>query len=382
MWLFYVLTLLPLAVGAVLWFAKSEVVWWEWLASFLAALLISVIFHALAFNGMTGDVETWSGEVTHVIRYPRWVEKTRHEEDITNEKGEKTGTRVWYTYTTHPEHWKAYSNIDTEREIEKSTYLDLCYKFGNNIQKKWVHKNDFDSGDHHIYPCYNETGYCQPINDFMSFTNRVKAAPTLFSFPPVPQGAPVFEYPKNDNWFSSDRLLGSASQNIDLLEWDRLNARLGGAKKVNLIMVGFPSGTAQMTAEHQKSKWIGGKKNDLVICYAGGDRTKNPEWVTVFGWSEEEICKENLESLILYKPINNNLIPLIEKEVRANYKIKDWKKFDYITIEPPTWSYWVFFIVLIGTQIGYWIWACNNGEGKGSPLFCAFQRQYRRFSYR
>lgn len=373
MWLFYVLSILPLCVGAFFWYRNDEVVWWEWILSFIAAFLVSVLFHVMAFKGMTNDYETWSGQIDKVVHYPRWVEEVEHTETTTDKDG-KTTTRTYYTYTTHPEYWAAYSNIDTNRRISEQTYRDLTFKFGNKTIQKWAMKTGFYSGDHNIYTCNNETGYCCPINDWVTFENRIKAAPTLFSFPPVPSSAPVFEYPKNDNWFSSDRLIGLANNHIDLLEFDRMNARLGPIKRVNVIVIGFAKGTPEITAEHQRAKFVGGRKNDLVICYAGGDMGTKPEWVSVFGWTESEICKENLKSLLLDRPINNDVLPIIEKEIVATYKIKDWEKFDYINIEPPMWSYFVFFIVMIGTQIGYWIWACGNKEGKGSPLFSAFSR--------
>lgn len=54
------------------------------------------------------------------------------------------------------------------------------------------------------------------------------------------------------------------------------------------------------------------------------------------------------------------MLDLIEKEIAASYKIKDWSAFDYITIEPPSWSYWVFGIVLILSQGVFYYWAHQN----------------------
>lgn len=376
MWVFYILSLLPLIAGAIIWYCRDEVVWWEALLGFGVGLLCSALFHILAFAGMTRDTETWSGEITHVIYYPEWVEEYEEAETYTDSKG-NSHTRTVTRHRTHYRKWVAYSNIDSENEITKDTFHRFASEFGGNIRTQWKWKSGFDSGDHNIYPCYNETGFCRPVNEERSFTNRIKAAPTLFSFPQPPKGTPVFEYPHTSDWFNSARLVGTASQHIDLQQFDRMMAKLGPAKKVNLIVVGFPSGSPDAIGKYQQAKWIGGKKNDLVICYAGGGLNAKPEWAFVFGWTEQDLVKQNLQSIMLENNINNSLLPLIEKEVRATYVIKDWKKFDYITIQPPTWSYFVFFIVLIATQFGYYIWACGNECEKQSMIgqFSSFSRQ-------
>jgi hypothetical protein len=138
---------------------------------------------------------------------------------------------------------------------------------------------------------------------------------------------------------------------------------LGPSKKVNLIMVGFPADSSEMMGQYQQAKWIGGKKNDLVICY-GADAAK-ASWCYVFGWTEADIVKQNLQSIILAAPVDNNILPAIEKEVYASYVKKDWHKFDYITIQPPNWSYWVYAVVMLIAQSGFWFWACTNEFEKG-----------------
>ena len=94
----------------------------------------------------------------------------------------------------------------------------------------------------------------------------------------------------------------------------------------------------------------------LVLVYGGTDPV-HPKWVKVFGWTEQELVKRNLETILLRNPVNSSLIPLIEKEIRQNYQLKDWKKFDYIAVNPPTWTYIVSLIVTIAIQIGLMIWS-------------------------
>jgi hypothetical protein len=153
-----------------------------------------------------------------------------------------------------------------------------------------------------------------------------------------------------------------AANVINLFEFDKMNGRLGPFKKVNVIMCGFTGGSVSLGVA-QESKWIGGKKNDLVICY-GVDDNRKVTWSYVFGWTEKDIVKRNLENIVLTNPINNNILPLIENEIRSNYEIKDWRKFDYLTIPIPFRFYIYFIIFMVITQVGYYIWAFTNQEEK------------------
>jgi hypothetical protein len=359
MWLFYVLSLIPLIIGAIFWLRSKKIVLWEWGIAFGASILLSFIFHVISFWGLTHDNETWSGQIEKITHFPTWVERVVTTHSETDSKGH---TRTWTTvsYDTHHEYWRAETNIDSSRNISENMFFDLRNKFGGNvkIQKPW--KSGFCSGDPFIYETYNETRYLCPINEHRSFENRVKACPSLYSFPPVPKNSIAIDYPQNNNWFASDRLLGTSKQFIDLFLFDQMNSRLGPTKKVNVIIVGFPARTSQQVALEQQSKWIGGKKNDFVIVFAAGDLITPPEWVSCFGWTESEIAKANLNSVLLRMPVNSGWLSIIENEIKANYQIKEWKKFSYLEIEPPLWTYILFIVFLVITQTGIWVWANVN----------------------
>jgi hypothetical protein len=218
-------------------------------------------------------------------------------------------TEIYYTteHRTHRECWTAYTNIGDSHDVSRAFFGDITQNFGGKITTERPHKSGFDSGDPNAYVAYNKTGYIYPVTSKRSWTNRVKAAPSLFSFSKVPDGSPVFEWPENPDWLHSQRLLGTAAKDFNLLEVDRMNARLGPRKHVNVILVGFGSKDISL-AELQRAKWVGGKKNDLVICY--GDT-----WAKVFGWSDSEICKRDIESIMLER--SPDRLAKIEKEING-----------------------------------------------------------------
>ena len=133
-------------------------------------------------------------------------------------------------------------------------------------------------------------------------------------------------------------------------------------KRVNLIIIGFQNQDASI-ADWQESEYIGGKKNDLVLCF--NMYGTNVTWTKVFGWTESEICKRNLETILLTNPINNYILPKIKEEVIINYVWKDFSKFDYIGISPPKWMYPVYILILLLTQGVLWyIFHHNDFKGE------------------
>jgi hypothetical protein len=375
MWLCYLMAMIPLVVGFFVWLKNGEITFWEWALSPVIAFITCVIIHAISICGMTSDRETISGQLSKAVYHPQWIEKYTVPiyKTVTKTRTVKVG-KSWTTqvYTdsvfshyetrhrTHPEHWEATDTVNGDFDITRAQYDGMKANFGQE-SKETSSKSGFESGDPNIYVVRNALGYIYPTVAWKPFENRIKAAPSLFSYVKVPENIPIFSYPEHGSgWVHSDRLKGAHS--IDILEWDRMNSRLGPTKKVNVIACNF--GTAEaMMGKWQEAAWVGGRKNDLVICYGESgtaEQAGKPTWAYVFGWTEKNEVKRTLEQIVLENGLYPESLPLIEKEIIQNYTIKDWSKFDYITIDPPTWAYWVMVIVLVVTQGGYWFWAYSN----------------------
>ena len=169
-------------------------------------------------------------------------------------------------------------------------------------------------------------------------------------------------------------MVGEAKRLIDNYKWDCMNSGLGPVKKVNVIIIGFPPGSVETLAKYQEAKWIGGKKNDLVLCYGVYAPPEDPNtidwskatWAYVFGWTESEDVKQNLKEMLLNSPVDSELIPKIEEEISKNYRIKDWSKLDYVAVEPPFWSILTMFVLTVLFQSGFITWAMLNDITKDS----------------
>lgn len=349
----YLISLIPAIVGIVLYIFNKKVIWLEWLGSVVIAFLFSALIHIVVIYSVGNDTQTISGQILKAVHYPEWVEEYTETHTSTDSDG---NIKIWTTteHRTHYEYWEAETTIGDNHNITKDFFKEIRGNFKNLTTEK-PYKSGFDSGDPNIYVAYNKTGYVYPVTGIRSWKNKIKASPSVFSFVKVPKNIPVYEYPPNEDWLKSDRLFMVP---IDLIEFDRMNARLGPHKKVNVIIINFGRKDPSI-AKWQQSKWFNGKKNDLVICYGSITQLK-ADWAFCFGWTEQENVKRNLETIFLDNKINNDIIPIMEKEIRDNYIIKDWTKFDYITIYPPNWSYWVLIVLMIITQGAFWYWATWN----------------------
>jgi hypothetical protein len=374
MWIAYLIAFVPVIIGAILWVKSRRIVWWEWGISSIICFCIALLFNVITINAMTADIETWSGKIIKVEHEPRWVEE--YEEAIykteyyTDSNGNSCSRQVFSHYETrhrnHSPNWTAYANFgkhDESYNIDETKYNYLKIKFGTE-NTVTGYRPGFDGGDRNDYFLVNTNNWIEPVSTTMSFENRVKACPSVFSFVKVPENTiGIYNWPRTTESFISNRLLGLAQQQFTTLAFDQMNTRLGPTKKVNVIMIGWDSTKFNSSiAQYQEAKWIGGKKNDLVLCY--GYSNGKVDWSYVFGWTEKSIVKRNLETILLNNKIDNNLLPIIEKEIIENYQIKEWDKFNYLTVEPPGWSYWILILIMIIVQGIVWFCFMSNESEK------------------
>ena len=364
---FYIIATIATAISLYLWVKQHSIVWWEAFSMGIIAFSIAGVAHFAAIKGLSSDRETFSGVAIQVVHIPWWKDRVRHTRTVTSGSGKNqtTRTEVYYTETSHPESWKcrgdfgSYLGVRTFK-ISKSFYNKIKKNFGGEVRKVKGNRPDFNRGDRNDYWTDNKTGFFLPMNTWVGFENRLKAGPSLYDFASIPKGEILYSYPSNTNPFKSNRLLGTAATKVSLLEWDKMNSRVGPKKKANIILIGFGDRLGgNMLAEYQKSAWKGGKKNDVVICYGGKDPL-HPDWVQTFGWTDQELVKRNLDSLLMDNPVDTTIIPKVEAEIMTNYKIKEWKDFDYLEISPPGWVVWLYVLILSVILGGFLWWASVN----------------------
>lgn len=414
----YLLAILPMIVSLGLWFYSKKIVWWEALVGCVSGFIIALACQYMAVAGMYDDVQTLSGQVIQANHYARWQEgydkeiyrteyytvtvtrtrtvgtgkNTRSETyTATERRSREVFDHLEYRTRWHDDHYDSNDTLVGSYTIDAARYKDIAKKFGQILshpgnRSNWGFRernNHMIGGDSNDYYTNNINNYVYPVTTTKHWENHVKACPSVFSFVEVPEGTPVNEYPNNSDHFISDRLFGTANA-IPIEKWDQLNARIGPKKKVNLIAVGFMDKDSSFS-QLQKAKWIGGKKNDIVICFGG--QAKKPTWVQVWGWSESELAKRNLESLILETGFTVEAIPYIEKEIMNNYEIRDWHKFDYLTVDIPTRWYWYELIIMTVVTTCWLLFAYYNDMDRNEGIFSMqtwqdkFKQTYRNYKW-
>ncbi len=362
----YGVGLIPIIFFFFMWIYDKKINLIELVALVLFNLAFAASFNYFACKSALADTETWSGKVLSTIYQPEWVEFYQQAIYKTVSVGSgknRTTVRVFSHYENrYRTHSKRYYTIDTfDRyiDIDRNRYETISKLFGGShaapgTRRTGEHASRLHSGDKNDYIA-NAGAQIYPVTITKDWENRIKACPSLFSYPLANGG---FEYPLNPDPFRSYRLVGEASKLINILEWDKVNAVLGPAKGVNLIVVGFTDKGVE-DAFNQEAKWIGGKKNDLTICFSTNGA--KIAWVRCFGWTEADIVKRNIETLVLTEGFNLEKLTAI---VLKDYTKKDWKKFNYLEVEI-SWSNYIWFVlVILITNIGWILFSKFNGMDK------------------
>ena len=147
--LFWLAAFVPIVVGGLLWIFGNQVNWREWVWSTVIALIMAVIFQITATIGMTTDIETWSGYVTHARQFSAW--KEYYEEAIyrteshlvpkthVDADGDVSVSLEWEDHRVfdhwegrerwHGESWRVYSTLG-DWDISQGTFEYLRKQYG------------------------------------------------------------------------------------------------------------------------------------------------------------------------------------------------------------------------------------------------------------
>ncbi len=374
MWICYAVALIPLFVGAVLWISSRRITFSEWMRGLIIGLVVVTGFHLYLFYFPGFDFHMRTGRVINAVHRPE--RQTRH----------RRGTKP----RRYEEAWFVTLAIGNDKErvgITQEQFREFRRQLGAAELVTVPVEGEF-VGDSNNYVAMNNNSVFVPAYTVRPFRNHARSALSLHSFSEPPEGVQLFEYPVKGSktalvgffavqlaavgnpseciptelqffdWRRSERLLGNAKEHYNIEAWDRLNAELGPEKNVNLILIGFDGESTN--AHWQEAKWLGGKKNDLVLCYGPLTDSGKPSWTYCFGPTRDELVKRNLESALLNKVPGEEALPQIQKEVAARYRPKEQASPGYLDISPPPSAVSTLMLIMIVVQGGYWLCAYAN----------------------
>lgn len=275
-----------------------------------------------------------SGKNRHCTRYCAvWGTCYRNEGDYSEYTLAKNGTHY----------------IQNEKRIE------LQNKYFDGPKKVLGKRPSYHDGDKYDYVWTIREDKIAPWTDTRLYKNYIAPSENIIkgSFN---VGKEVKKHPTDNlkNNFDYNKVIGI---NLDQTKLAILNSSLNN--DANIVIYGFKNGSLS-DCENLKAKWIGGKVNDLVFCLIHDNRKITA--AKVFGWTENEVLKKELESLILDKDITSffSLSKEIKHLIDNSYVTNDMSKYNYLTINIRGVDYIMFVIFYILLVIGAWSVAYNN----------------------
>ena len=145
-------------------------------------------------------------------------------------------------------------------------------------------------------------------------------------------------YPEIYDYYNINRVIPIGIKLDNLNYWNKslsiILEKLGPAKQANIIMV-LVKGPDQEWAAAIKNKWMGAKKNDIIITI-GVEDDQSISWTNISALTDSQIFKVTLKD-----DINNigsikdpdSLFSIIDKDTNSFFKRKSMKDFLYLKSE-------------------------------------------------
>lgn len=357
-------------------FASRHIVWWEYLLPIAASFVIIGAGKLLTETMQVQDTEYWGGWVSRATYEEPWDERVscRHAKYRTEyyECGDGKTSRTCsrqvfegyehaYDVDDHPAKWYIEDSNGFTIGISSARFEWLSQQFN---ERTFVELNrDYHSQDGNAYVAHWDKDWTtlQPVTTVHRYENRVAVSKSIYSYPDVnPKKSPVYDYPEVNGYdctsvLSKKRWAGQG-------EIDKLNAVLGAKKQVRVWVLLWEDAPRQVGFD-QEAYWKGSNKNEIVICvsYKGNE----VQWAHVFSWSKSENLKTAIQS---YLAVDNpkldfrTFAPWLQSEVESKWNRRNWKDFDYLTVEPPTWAVVTLWIITGLVCVGTAYFCIYNGE--------------------
>jgi hypothetical protein len=195
-------------------------------------------------------------------------------------------------------------------------------------------------------PRWTQVKTGDPVCTTHSFTNYVKAVPdSLFHANLTHKfDALVPEYPDGVyDYYKLNRAISVGVPVPDILQWNAdisdILRTLGPSKQANVIVI-FVNTSDESYLHALEGKWIGGKKNDIIVILG---ITKYPkiDFVAISSWTDAQLFKVQLrDDIAAVGTVDRaKIIQAIQTNTAKAFQRKHMKDFEYLKsqIEPPMW---------------------------------------------
>lgn len=370
----------------------KKFVWWELALPTILCFLFIFLTKLTVEKSMLSDTQYRGGLIVEARYYEywsSWVSKTCSEQYACGSHTEGSGkdSRTVTDYCTryydcsycdeNDAYWEVYDNQGHNWKISESEY--------NRLRKQWKAIPEFVELNRQIDRTYRcgQDGDMYRIRwngDMLtsesstwetSYTNHVQVAKSNFDLRDVSKEEAkkygLYDYPKVIG-YKQENILG-----IDSLNYLQPNYKLGAKKmfeffngnygpkrKIRLYTLLFFDKPIDVAIK-QRNYWDGGNKNEVVVCIDVNRNTGKINWVYPFTWGENKrILVDLREDVANMNILNFTALYHIADKTTESFVYRDFTKFNYLAVDPPTWEVWVVYILTIVLTISVLLFGYKN----------------------
>jgi len=372
--------LIPIFTAILLFiFFRHKTLWWEFAVPLASSFLFIIMMKLIIETSQVRCKEYWGSFIDRVEYYEDWNERVscRHSYDCnctTDDEGNESCSTCYehlYDVDYHSPYWQLVTTTNEVIGISKSEYSRLMKLFGNQHFTELNRDYHTDDGDKYSSDWKRDSITAVPVTTTHSYENRVKVADqSVFHFQKVDTGDikrfGLKEYPYIDD-YTQDALIGDYTEDgkIANKKLKYINGLLGNKKQVRLFVLVFPNQPID-AGFYQEWHWSGGNMNEFVVCI-GTDASRNVKWCHPISWTPAEKLKADVKQYVVSQNKLNlsSLADYMQVQVGKQFIRKDFKEFDYLTVEPPNWAIILAYILTFGLNVGLSFWIVTNEFEEG-----------------
>lgn len=385
--MFYSLIFPILSSIILLIYFREKIAKWELIIPSLF-VTIFILFFKLIYELSSNYSTEYRGNLitsaTYYEYYSTWVDKTCSREVCSGSGENRTCVTEYYdcSYCDENEpYWVVTDNEGNNHTISKKYYEKLI--------KKWSADPQFIDMNREIVKEYSgffsKTLECGCDGDKYkikwdkkpetseanvyehSYKNKVLNNNSAFSYGKISkeeaEKMKLYEYPEYYDFYKQNAILGlekvKGLKNSNEIQnkFEFING-LGYKTKNKTFVLLFPDRNLDV-AFLQEQYWLGGNRNELVICIGYDSKTNKINWVKPFSWTDNKrVLVEIREEISELKYLDFDKIYVkVYNIIHKYFKPKNFDDFEYLDTEYSTGSYVFVYIssLIISILISIWI---------------------------
>lgn len=371
---------------------KHKFVWWEFLLPMFGSAIFILITKFGVESALLHDTEYRGGIIVEARYYEyweTWVSKTCSEQyacgTYTTGSGSSRTTHTRYCTRYYDcsycdrnsAYWEVYDNQGHSWYITEKEYHRLMLQWKATPEFVELNRSIRNHGscgqDGDMYRIrWNKDMLTSEASTWTtSYENHVQVSKSNFGLRDVTKKEiekySLYDYPKVSDYkqinilgLDSMTFLDQARKNGANKMFEYFNGYYGPTRKIRVYVLLFNNKPVE-TGIKQRNYWNGGNKNEVVICIDVDKKTGKINWVYPFTWGENKRISVDLrEDISNLKTLDFTSVYHIVDNSTKDFVYRDFTKFNYLAVDPPTWEVWFVYLFTLGITISALYYGYSN----------------------